>query len=162
MPARLLAVLGIAAVALVGVTVWSARERAPELRVIAAVPEARGLRVGTRVDYRGIEIGAVRQVAFTESTVVLTIHLTRADVPLRSTDRIDVRPVGLFGDVAVTIVPGSHVGRAWRAGDTLRAVPTDTLASARQAAVRALVDAALSRVLAPDSGRDAPASTSGP
>ena len=118
---------------------------------MAALGEAPGVRVGARVSYRGVDVGAVEHIALTGSGVVLALRLSRPDVPLRNTDQVAVRSTGLLGDAAIAILPKSAGdGRAWAEGDTLRAAPPDSAALARQASARALVDA-LGRVLTRDS-----------
>jgi ABC-type transporter Mla subunit MlaD len=151
MPKGVLTVLAIALTIVVGAGVWLARSGGPGIRVVAALPDAPGVRVGARVDYRGIDVGLVEEIVFSESGVVLRLHLTRADVPLRNIDRVEVRPTGLLGDRGIAIVPASGNGRAWQPGDTLGAMPLDTTAARRQAEAGALVDAAVSKFRKPDS-----------
>jgi ABC-type transporter Mla subunit MlaD len=156
MSGRLVILLAVALASLVAATIWLSRASASSVEIVAAVPVAEGVRTGSPVSYRGVQVGLVRRVAFTDSAVVLTLRLDRSDVPLRDTDRIDVRPIGLFGDRSVTIVPSNAAGRAWTPADTLRGMPPDTLAPARQAAARAVLDATLGRLSRPASGDTAP------
>jgi phospholipid/cholesterol/gamma-HCH transport system substrate-binding protein len=91
--------------------------------VVTEVPAAPGLKEGAQVLFRGIEIGRVERIALAHSGVRLALRIQRPDSPLRAGDRVALRAVGLFGDVAVEIVPGP--GSAPVLGDsaTLAAVP---------------------------------------
>ena len=156
MPRRLLLILSTAVVIVVGAGVWLARGRVSKIRVIAAVPDASGVRPGARVDYRGVQVGSVEAVALSDSMVVLRLQLTRTDIPLRNTDRVAVKTLGLLGDRAIDIVPGAGSGQAWREGDTLSAMPIDTAALRRQAEARAFVEAAINKFVKPDSADTLP------
>ena len=151
MPRRLLIIIGIALSVVIGPGVWLAQGRWSGIGVVAAVPNASGLRVGARVDYRGIEVGTLERMTLADSMVVLHLRVTRTDVPLRNTNRVAVRVLGLLGDRAVEIVRGPGSGRVWKDGDTLTAMLLDTAAVRRESEARALVEAAVATFVTPDS-----------
>ena len=101
----------------------------PDLVVL--LPEAPGIREGSRIEYLGVDVGEVTRVAFVRDTVgpprvALHLQLSRDSVPLRAADSIRVRNLGLFGDQALSIVPGPSNAQALSRGDTLLAA-TDPL-----------------------------------
>ena len=131
------------------VALW--RARTPPTRVVATLPEAPGIIEGHPVEYRGVSVGTVEKLELTDSAVVLTMHVRRADLPLRNTDRVAVRSRGL-GERGIAIIPSRDAGRAWQPGDTLKPMPpSDTLESARKAAAEAIVKGAIQEVLRRDS-----------
>jgi ABC-type transporter Mla subunit MlaD len=114
-------------------------------RVEASLPQAPGLTEGATVQYRGVNVGIVERIRLTDSAVLMTMRLSRTDVPLRATDRVAIRPSGIFGAQAVQIVPSS-LGRAWQPGDVLQSLPPDTLAALRNELADAIVRAGLARL----------------
>ena len=96
-------------------------------QVVAVLPEAPGLRVGDRVEYRGLTVGSVSGLEIPDGRVHLTLTLTREDVPLRATDRIRVVADGVFGASYVEILAPDFGTKplARRRGmpDTLEASP---------------------------------------
>src|SRR5688500_296897 len=50
-------------------------------RIYAELSAAPGVRTGASVSFRGVPVGVVEKIAFTESGVRLTLVLTRTDVP---------------------------------------------------------------------------------
>ena len=154
MPARLLIILGSALAILLGVSAWVVYQRGVGgMDVVAVFPEVTSLRQGARVEYRGVDVGTVNRIELKDTVVVLRLRLTRTDIPLRNTDGAALRTPTPLGDRIVEIVPGTGTGRAWREGDTLRAVVPDPAALRRQAAVRDFWEAAMERMFKPDSLR---------
>jgi ABC-type transporter Mla subunit MlaD len=130
------------------VSLW--RAHTPPTRVIAVLPEAPGIMEGLSVEYRGISVGTIEKLRLTEAAVELTLRLERRDLPLRTTDRVAVVTRGL-GNRALAIVPSRDAGEAWQPGDTLRAVPPDTIDAERAAAARAILDGAIQKIISRDS-----------
>ena len=102
-------------------------------QVVAVLREAPGLRVGDRVEYRGLAVGSVSALAIPDGRVHLTLTLTRQDVPLRASDRVRVVADGVFGASYVEIVApsldGPLLSRRRDVPDTLDVAPyvrTDT------------------------------------
>ena len=151
MPGRLLIILVVALSILVGASLSLTRGRVGAIHVVAALGEAPGIRQGTRVDFRGLDVGTVEDIALKDSMVILELRITRTDIPLRNTDRVTVRTMGLLGDGFIEIISGRATGRPWKAGDTLGWIPRDTATVRRQAEARVLIDAALEKVLRSDS-----------
>jgi ABC-type transporter Mla subunit MlaD len=76
-------------------------------QVVAVVREAPSLRVGDRVEYRGLAVGSVTSLEIPDGRVHLTLTLTRPEIPLRATDRVRVVADGVFGASYVEIVAPS-------------------------------------------------------
>jgi ABC-type transporter Mla subunit MlaD len=117
--------------------------------VVTELPAAPGIKEGSQVIFRGIEIGRVERLTLEHSGVRLALRIGRPDAPLRAGDRVALRPLGIFGEVAVHIVPGPASAPALGDSATLAAVPPDTLASARDAAVQAAAKAVAREMIAP-------------
>ncbi len=60
------------------------------------------------MQYRGIEVGWVKQVYFTPGGVRIDLHIDRNDVPIRSQDTVRITAIGAFGEQVVDIHPGSQ------------------------------------------------------
>ena len=88
--------------------------------VFADFSEALGVKSGTPVIYRGIEVGKVKSITLERTKARVAIAITQADAPLRSTDRVEIVPVGMFGDVALRIVPTGDQGQPVTPGMVLR------------------------------------------
>ena len=139
---RLGVLLAIAATILIVGLVWLSRANDGP-RLLGDLPEAPGLRVGAPVSFRGVSIGIVEDVAFTDSSVRVTIALRRDDLPLRRGDGVRMTHMGIFGDVALEIVPGPAGAPRVRDGDVLGAAPPDRTMLRREAAAEsALVELA--------------------
>ena len=119
---------------------------APAERIEALLPYAEGVREGTPFRYRGIEAGRVEQLSLSDSGVRVLIRLSRDDVPSRVGDSLAVRPDGLFGGVALEVVPGPGAARPLPAGVVLPGTMPDTAAwAARAAMAEGIARAALSK-----------------
>jgi ABC-type transporter Mla subunit MlaD len=128
--------------------------RGPHGSVIYAdLAKASGLREGATVSFRGIDVGRVSHIAFLPNGLRVTITLSRPDVPLRTGDGARARLNGLFGDVALELVPVSGTGGPLPEGGILSEVPPDADMLRLQLASEEL-SRSLARVLNPDSARD--------
>jgi ABC-type transporter Mla subunit MlaD len=81
--------------------------------------QAPGLKKGARVQYRGVDVGLVKQVYFTRGGVRIDLLLERDDVPIRTQDTVRLVSVGAFGAQAVDIQPGVQTAPLIARGATL-------------------------------------------
>ncbi len=100
---------------------------------------AEDLKEGTAVQFRGIDIGRVNRVTLQRSGVHVELLIRRANAPVEVNDRVAVRPIGIFGDKVVEIIPSPADGPSVADGGQLRAAPPDSLAPTRDAWARAVV-----------------------
>ena len=114
-------VLLVVAAGLVVIASLSALSRPrTALRLQAVVSMAPGVRVGSAVLFRGIEVGRVSSITFADSGVLLGLELSRADVPLRSADTIRFATVGVLGEKVVDVRPGPLTAPLLTEGGILR------------------------------------------
>jgi ABC-type transporter Mla subunit MlaD len=147
-------VFAMVLVAFVIVMVALMQMRGPHGSVIYAdLAKANGLREGAAVSFRGIDVGRVSHIAFRPNGLRVTITLSRPDVPLRTSDGARARPNGLFGDIALELVPVSGPGAPLAEGGILLEVPPDAEMLRNQIASEAL-SRSLARVFSPDTARD--------
>ena len=85
---------------------------------------ASGVREGGLVLYRGLEVGRIRTVALTDTGVLVTLGIERADLVLRASDSARVATQGLLGDKVVDILPGDHHAAPILAGAALPVRPS--------------------------------------
>ena len=104
--------------------------------IIAVVPEAPGLILGSPVWIAGKEVGTVERLSLlplggdTTARVALTIELPRSVREYVRTDsRVRLTSARLVGSRVIDIVPGSATARILEAGDTLRLVRQITAAA---------------------------------
>jgi ABC-type transporter Mla subunit MlaD len=91
--------------------------------------QAPGLKKSARVQYRGIEVGYVKQVYFTPGGVRIDLLIERGDVPIRTQDTVHISSVGAFGEQVVDIRPGVQTAPLIARGATLPKVqPESTVA----------------------------------
>jgi ABC-type transporter Mla subunit MlaD len=103
-----------------------AREHENVVHVIAE--QAPGLKRNARVQYRGIEVGLVKQVYFTPGGVRIDLLIERDDVPIRTQDTVHIAQVGAFGEQVVDIRPGVQTAPLVARGATLpKIVPESTV-----------------------------------
>lgn len=114
--------------------------------IVADIPTTSRVDVGTTVRFRGTEIGHVTRVTPIRIGVHLELTLNRSDALVRTDDHVAVRPDGIFGGVFVDIVPGSDNAPPIPPNAALQPVPPDSLASVREAVMRAAGDALLNRL----------------
>jgi phospholipid/cholesterol/gamma-HCH transport system substrate-binding protein len=91
--------------------------------------QAPGLKRSARVQYRGVDIGLVKQVYFTPGGVRIDLLLQRNDVPIRTQDTVRITSVGAFGEQVVDIQPGVQTAPLIARGATLPKVQPDTTVS---------------------------------
>lgn len=86
--------------------------------VIVVLPDAQGLDRGDRVHLSGVEVGTVRTVDLVAADRVIARIWLRRDLELPIDSRAIISSVGVFGDVAIRIEPGTSTTLA-SDGDTL-------------------------------------------
>jgi ABC-type transporter Mla subunit MlaD len=104
-----------------------AKEHENVVHVIAE--EAPGVKKNSRVQYRGVDVGLVKQVYFTPGGVRIDLLLERDDVPIRTQDTVRLVSAGAFGAQVVDIQPGVQTAPLIRRGATLSRVQTDSTVS---------------------------------
>jgi MlaD protein len=97
--------------------VGCAQKRENIVHVIAE--QAPGLKKSARVQYRGVDVGRVKQVYFTPGGVRIDLLLERDDVPIRTQDTVRLVSVGAFGSQVVDIQPGVQTAPLIARGSTL-------------------------------------------
>jgi ABC-type transporter Mla subunit MlaD len=112
---------------LAAVLVACAKEHENIVHVIAE--QAPGLKKSARVQYRGVDVGLVKEVYFTPGGVRIDLLLERNDVPVRTRDTVRITSVGAFGQQVVDIQPGDQTAALIRRGATLPNVQPDTTVS---------------------------------
>jgi ABC-type transporter Mla subunit MlaD len=109
-----------------GLAAACAREHENVVHVIAE--QAPGLKRSARVQYRGVDIGQVKQVYFTPGGVRIDLLIERNDVPIRTQDTVRITSVGAFGEQVVDIQPGVQTAPLIARGATLpKAQPDSTV-----------------------------------
>lgn len=88
--------------------------------------QAHGLKKSARVQYRGADVGFVKQVYFTPGGVRIDVLLERNDVPIRSQDTVRITSVGAFGEQVVSIQPGVQTAPLIARGATLPKAQADS------------------------------------
>jgi ABC-type transporter Mla subunit MlaD len=101
----------------------------PDNVVHVIAEEAPGLKKSARVQYRGVDVGRVRQVYFTPGGVRIDLLLDRDDVPIRSQDTVRIISVGAFGAQVVDIHPGPQTAPLVARGGTLPKVQPESTVS---------------------------------
>ena len=119
MPRRLLLTLLAAFVIATAAVIALTRDRFGGREVMAELSTAPGVVEGTVVTYLGVRSGYLRKIDLSSGRVMLTLHIRRPDVPLHANDGIRLRPLGVFGDWMVEIVPGAPGGAPLGIADTL-------------------------------------------
>lgn len=95
-------------------------------RVYVELPSAPGVREGSPVWYRGVDIGTVDSIGFTPERVRLRLAITRRGVPLRREDHSRLAPIGTAGEHAIDILPGPPTAPLLGARGVLAAAWPDT------------------------------------
>jgi ABC-type transporter Mla subunit MlaD len=91
--------------------------------------QAPGLKKSARVQYRGVDVGLVKQVYFTPGGVRIDLLLLRNDVPIRAQDTVRITSVGAFGEQVVDIQPGLQTAPLIARGATLPKAQQDSTVS---------------------------------
>lgn len=109
--------------------VLTACEKEHENIVHVIAEQATGLKKSARVQYRGVDVGLVKQVYFTPGGVRIDLLILRNDVPLRAADTVRIATVGGFGEQVVDIQPGAQSAPLISRGATLPAAQPDSTVS---------------------------------
>ena len=104
-----------------------AREHEHIVHVIAE--QAPGLKRAARVQYRGVDVGLVKEVYFTPGGVRIDLLIERGDVPIRVKDTVRITSVGAFGEQVVDIQPGVQTAPLIAEGATLPRVQPESTVS---------------------------------
>ena len=91
--------------------------------------QAPGLKKAARVQFRGVDVGRVKQVYFTPGGVRIDLLLERDDVPIRAQDTVRIVSAGAFGAQVVDIQPGVQTAPLIRRGATLPKVQPESTVS---------------------------------
>jgi ABC-type transporter Mla subunit MlaD len=91
--------------------------------------QAPGLKKSARVQFRGVDVGLVKQVYFTPGGVRIDLLLERNDVPIRGQDTVRIVSVGAFGEQVVDIQPGAQTAPLIARGATLPNVQPESTVS---------------------------------
>jgi len=103
-----------------------ARKHENIVHVIAE--QAPGVKKSSRVQFRGVDVGVVKEVYFTPGGVRIDLVLDRDDVPIRTQDTVRITSVGAFGEQVVDIHPGVQTAPLIAHGATLpKAQPDSTV-----------------------------------
>lgn len=135
---------------LLAIALLAGCSRPRDILVHALVKAAPGLKPGARVQYRGIDVGSVKTVGFTDAGVRIDLLIERRDAPLRRLDQVRVTSLGTFAEQVVEIVPGDSTAPLIAKGASLKAAPSDTLATATEQLSKAIAEA-VDRVVERDS-----------
>ena len=122
---------------LIALVLGCAQQHENVVHVIAE--EAPGLKKGVRVQYRGVDVGQVKQVYFTPGGVRIDLLIERDDAPIRAQDTVRIAAAGAFGAQVVDISPGPENAPLIRRGATLTKVQADTTVSLPVSVWRSLV-----------------------
>jgi ABC-type transporter Mla subunit MlaD len=117
----------IPVILLVAALAGCAREHENIVHVIAE--QAPGLKKSARVQYRGVDVGVVKEVYFTPGGVRIDLLLERNDVPIRTRDTVRITSVGAFGEQVVDIQPGVQTAPLIARGATLPKVQPESTVS---------------------------------
>jgi ABC-type transporter Mla subunit MlaD len=91
--------------------------------------QAPGLKRGARVQYRGVDVGLVKEVYFTPGGVRIDAIIERNDVPIRMQDTVRITSVGAFGEQVIDIQPGVQTAPLIARGATLPKVRPESTVS---------------------------------
>jgi ABC-type transporter Mla subunit MlaD len=91
--------------------------------------QAPGLKKNAPVQFRGVEVGIVKEVYFTPGGVRIDLLIQRPDVPIRAQDTVRITSVGAFGQQVVDITPGVQTAPLIARGATLPKVQPESTVS---------------------------------
>jgi ABC-type transporter Mla subunit MlaD len=114
-----------------------ARKHENLVHVIAE--QAPGLKRDARVQFRGVDVGYVKEVYFTPGGVRIDALIERPDVPIRTQDTVRITTDGAFGEQVVSIIPGVQTAPLIHRGATLAKAVPDTTISVPVALWRSMV-----------------------
>jgi ABC-type transporter Mla subunit MlaD len=119
--------------------------------VFVDVPMAGHLKEGSPVKFGGVDIGRVQRLTTLRAGVRLELLILRSDAPIQTDDSVAIRPMGIFGDETVVIVPGTSNQRPLRDGDSLHAAAPDPPSPVHDAFARAAMQELAERLHLVDS-----------
>lgn len=91
--------------------------------------QAPGLKRNALVQFRGVEVGYVKEVYFTPGGVRIDLLIQRNDVPIRTQDTVKIASVGAFGEQVIDIHPGVQTAPLISRGATLPKVEPESTVS---------------------------------
>jgi ABC-type transporter Mla subunit MlaD len=91
--------------------------------------QAPGLKKNARVQFRGVDVGLVKEVYFTGAGVRIDLLIERDDVPIRAQDTVRIASAGNFGRQVVDIQPGVQTAPLIARGATLPRVQPESTVS---------------------------------
>src|SRR3981081_3407356 len=91
--------------------------------------QAPGLKKSAPVQFRGVEVGLVKEVYFTPGGVRIDLLIRRPAVPIRTQDPVRLPSVGAFGHQVVDITPGVQTAPLISRGATLPKVQPESTVS---------------------------------
>ena len=127
----------VALAGLVGLVPSCKAEHENIVHVIAE--QAPGLKKSARVQFRGVDVGLVKEVYFTPSGVRIDVLLQRPDVPIRAQDTVRIASAGVFGEQVIDIRPGNQSAPLITRGATLTKAQPESTVSLPVGAWRAIV-----------------------
>jgi phospholipid/cholesterol/gamma-HCH transport system substrate-binding protein len=92
------------------------------------VPTADGLKKGDAVLLRGVQVGEVKSIDFSETSVVVRAKLTQL-VPLTSSASAALVAADMFGRQTLVLRPGAGSSEPLADGDTLAGVPAASMSA---------------------------------
>ena len=130
----------IASLALVGLIGFVPSCTAEHENIIHVIAEqAPGLKKSARVQFRGVDIGLVKEVYFTPGGVRIDVLVQRSDVPIRTQDTVRIASAGAFGEQVIDIRPGNPSAPLIARGATLTRAQPESTVSLPVGAWRAIV-----------------------
>ena len=130
-------ITSLALVGLVGLVPSCKADHENIVHVIAE--QAPGLKKSARVQFRGVDIGLVKEVYFTPSGVRIDVLVQRGDVPIRAQDTVRIASAGAFGEQVIDIRPGNQSAPLIVRGATLTRAQPESTVSLPLSAWRAIV-----------------------
>jgi phospholipid/cholesterol/gamma-HCH transport system substrate-binding protein len=120
-----IAVLGMIAIAAFGGLFLYVTNRSlsmSRLDVYVRMPVASGLRKGDPVLFRGVQVGEVKKIVFTEVGEVLVLAKLTEKVPLTTDGHAELVAVDLFGRQSLVLKDGTRFAPALESNDTIPGV----------------------------------------
>lgn len=101
--------------------------------------QAPGLKKNARVQYRGVDVGRVKQVYFTPGGVRIDLLIEQDGVPIRAQDTVRIVSSGAFAAQVVDIQPGPQTAPLIARGATLPKVQPESTVALPVAVWRSIV-----------------------
>lgn len=130
----------VASLALVGLIGFVPSCKAEHENIVHVIAEqAPGLKKSARVQFRGVDVGLVKEVYFTPSGVRIDVLVQHPDVPIRTQDTVRIASAGAFGEQVIDIRPGNQSAPLIARGATLTKAQPESTVSLPVGAWRAIV-----------------------